>query len=215
MFSCLAPQLKAQAHLVIVPDSLNFVSPQPASFGGSVTYRFQVVNIGNADFNDSIKIRASVNGGPSFLLADSAGYFLPAFTGFANFVVDDSVSIARYGGGVNIVVIWPTSPNLPDLDVDSISDTVFVTPMALEDGLLSQAQILAYPNPTTGELHFIARGQLPRMSGAHVFGVDGKLLRSYEAMPQSVDLSEFPAGLYFVRLECHNGEKALFKIMKE
>lgn len=214
-FGLIAGTVLAQPRLVIAPDSLNFINPQPAAFGGTVTYTFEVVNVGNLDFSDSIKIDASINGGPTIRLADSSGYFLPAFGGSAPFVVTDSVTAARYGGGVNIVVIWPTSPDLPGLDVDSITDTVFVTPLGIKDGLLDAARIVAYPNPTTGELHFLAKGDLPNIRLTQVLGIDGRILQQFDYMPAYLDLQELSAGAYFVRLQSLTGESALFKVFKE
>jgi len=73
-----------------------------------------------------------------------------------------------------------------------------------------------YPNPTTGELK-IENGEL-RIKSVEIFDVMGKLQKSRKAEEQKVDwnldISNFPAGVYFVRVQTESGE-VVKKILKE
>ena len=73
-----------------------------------------------------------------------------------------------------------------------------------------------YPNPTTGELK-IENGEL-KIKSVEIFDVMGKLQKSRKAEEQkgdwNLDISNLPAGVYFVRIETASGE-VIKKILKE
>ena len=82
---------------------------------------------------------------------------------------------------------------------------------------LGEQKVIIYPNPTSGLLKVEITGfdfVLP--SSINVYNESGKLLiqKSPAAVSEVIDLSEFPAGLYIMKLDL-NGKKSEWKILKE
>ena len=74
------------------------------------------------------------------------------------------------------------------------------------------ATISVYPNPTTGVLHVtsyeLQNGLLSAVE-VEMFDVMGKKISSHHLIPtsshQTIDISHFPAGIYFLRIETEDG----------
>lgn len=61
------------------------------------------------------------------------------------------------------------------------------------------AQVLFYPNPTTGPLTAVIKASVDML---YVYDISGKLLKTYDVPKQNdiqVDLGEYSTGLYFIR----------------
>ena len=75
--------------------------------------------------------------------------------------------------------------------------------------------IKIYPNPTTGEL-WVENGEL-RIKGVEIYDVSGrKLFEQKENLTVlwSINLTVFPAGVYFVRIQTEAGE-VVKKVVKQ
>ena len=72
--------------------------------------------------------------------------------------------------------------------------------------------ITVYPNPTTGELR-IENGEL-RISNVEIFDSFGRKLTTYHYPLITINISHFPAGVYFLRISTEVGE-VIKKVLKE
>ena len=74
------------------------------------------------------------------------------------------------------------------------------------------SSIQVYPNPTTGELT-IENGEL-RIKGVEVFDVYGRKQLTIDNGQLTINISNFSAGVYFVRITTENGV-VIKKVVKE
>jgi aminopeptidase N len=96
----------------------------------------------------------------------------------------------------------------PELWLVSKTDEISSAPWV---GNIGESVI--YPNPAVGKLYF----QFPQgetISTIELISASGKVLSAYPGNLQSIDLSGFPDGMYFVKLTTNSGI-ALKKIVKE
>jgi hypothetical protein len=93
----------------------------------------------------------------------------------------------------------------------SISDTMFVDVIESVE-IFSAEDVKVYPNPTSGQLFISAKGSLERVSIVNINGIRVFQAENLPATTQ-IDLSEFPSGLYFVRLLV-KGEIIVLKVEK-
>lgn len=89
------------------------------------------------------------------------------------------------------------------MDLDKAGDAVIVKKNA-EASAEGDASFAVYPNPTSGVINIA----LPQATASEVmiFNISGKLIYNAEAQTEvEVDLSAYPAGVYFLKVE--NGSK--------
>lgn len=103
-------------------------------------------------------------------------------------------------------------PGLGNIVVEDIQDPVGIADVTMEDN-----QLVAYPNPTTGNVvvRYLQDGRM--MKNVAVYDVYGKLLKnvSVNALSTSVDLSECPAGVYLLKVTSDNQSVTVHKIVKK
>lgn len=77
----------------------------------------------------------------------------------------------------------------------------------------NSSALLLYPNPTEGILYFSAPADIMDIT-VSLFNAKGQLLGCPSIHQNRMDLTKFPAGLYFVYIE-HAGRKDLAKVIKQ
>ncbi len=202
-------KLSAQPQLQILGDSLmGLISPNNVALNDTVTYAFNVENIGNVDFSDTLIINARV-GSNTFVLADLGVQFIPVF-GSEPFTVIDTVTLARYDGGVNVVVIWPTSPHISG---DSTMDSLTVQLVGIKDGSKNFLNIQAFPNPTNGDI-YLRSNSAANITKTSIISLNGQVLQSGEGLSSPLQMSELAQGLYFVKIETDSGQQLMIRVQK-
>jgi hypothetical protein len=213
VFWMLLGAAKAQTTFLIGYDSLNFPDPDTSSFGNSVRYEFDMQNVSGSSFSDTLRFMIRVNGGLPQLLGDSGIVTIgPALT--KHFIFDDTVSALRYGGNINIVVIWPTSPS--PIAVDSMYGMLFVYEgMGLKDGWdFASFDVGLYPVPTEAVLYTRLKEPQVRVLQTQLTNVMGNVLWKEDGLPSEILMSDFSAGIYFVRVTLEDGRIGRFKVIK-
>jgi hypothetical protein len=74
--------------------------------------------------------------------------------------------------------------------------------------------LMYFPTPTQRVVSVVTR--LDWITGYHIYAADGKLVRNALFVNNQIDMSNLPAGVYFVRLHpgCNNKYRVL-KVMKQ
>jgi hypothetical protein len=103
--------LSGQNTFTVVYDTVNWISPPQAGPQDTINYTLRVSHNLPGDYAGPIDIMARVGGGTPFMLFSSLQDSIPPGPGGKLYSIRDTVDLARYGGGINIVVVWPTAPN--------------------------------------------------------------------------------------------------------
>lgn len=193
-------------------DSINFLQPTTAGFGDSLTYAIDVVNVSNTDFFGKVSFLRKVNNGPvDTIFTDSIDDTLAA--GFNRpYLLTDTVLAARFGGGINVVVVWPTAPNVTT--VDSAFGTLTVTGLGIPEDVHNAYPIVVYPNPTAGKIRFQTQFSPLLAQETTLMDQQGRTLRSLKRIPSELSLEGIPAGVYFVEVRMRDGAIRRFKVVK-
>lgn len=121
------------------------------------------------------------------------GLFRETYNNVSNYELAlDCMSIGEF-------TTYPEAGNTPCATVSSI-------------GEMTKADFLVYPNPANESL-FIESITLRENQQVKIFNQLGKLVLNSELKNGSVDISNLPAGLYFIELEHQEGNRV--KFMKE
>lgn len=103
-------------------------------------------------------------------------------------------------------------PGLGSIAIEDIQD-----PVGVEDFAMDNNQVVAYPNPTTGNVivRYLQDGRV--MENVAVYDIYGKLLKNVNvnALSTTVDLSEYPAGVYLLKVTSDNSTVSVHKIIKK
>jgi hypothetical protein len=201
---------KAQLAFHIEYDSLSNPMPDSGSYGDTFVVGFRIFNISTTPFNDRVAILMRTSQG-TFQLGDSLLMSIPAA---GNGVISalDTLSFARYGGGISIIVIWPTSPSF--MDTDSIKDAIKILPLGIENGDSKDFDVLIFPNPTTDQLFFRRNKWFP-IKETSLINSSGQVILRQDGLPVNLDLENLTAGFYYLRLLAPSGAVATFKVIRE
>ncbi len=128
--------------------------------------------------------------------------------GSMNFDAGASIAVV----GVDEFVITATISGEMTIDGEVINGepgvllTAKFNTQALSAGDVSERRsIQLYPNPTAGLLNLKSIGE-SEVHQASLISVDGDEIKSWSgSMPEQIDLSELPAGLYFLKLQDARG----------
>lgn len=204
--------VNAQAYLALFADSLNGpIFQTSVTEGLTLGFSFDVGNLGNATFSDSLTIMAKAGNNPPFVLKELGVQTIPVGS-WLPVTASDTVSSARYDGGVNIVVIWPTTPSVI-IGRDSSFDTVNVILLGVKDGASNFLELVAFPNPAGDEIYLHSNtGSI--VKNTKLISIEGQILRDYDGFPYSLPLSDLSAGMYFLRFETKSGEQMTIRITK-
>ena len=146
--------------------------------------------------DDTIWILQRVNNGPIDttlqIYFDTLDPYVPRLANFR-----DTLSAARYGG-INVVVIWPTAPNIIALDSAKLIDFQVNGILGI-DGEMSRTHIQLYPNPTSDFARLDYELGSVRIKGYELYDMGGRLLAQQEGIPNSIEVAHLPDGHYWVK----------------
>lgn len=118
--------------------------------------------------------------------------------------------------GGNTVVIWPSFVGQSIPAVDSIRVVVFVGAVnGTTSNPPSLSEEFVIPNPVSNYLEFIPKNGAQTPKEVTLFSVTGKLMLSAQAENQGIfNISQLPAGIYFIRARMSNDKIGYFKFLK-
>ena len=81
------------------------------------------------------------------------------------------------------------------------------------------AKLSVYPNPTTGELVITLPSAVATVGELQVLGLDGKVLHSQQLgdgiLTETIDLSNYPSGIYFIKFQNTAGTIFFEKVIRQ
>ncbi len=209
MFCCFGAS-KAQFAFHIEYDTVGFSLPDSGSYGDSLPLDFRIYNNTTTPFADVVTFFMRTSQG-TFVLGDTVGMTIPPGGNRVASVVD-TLTFARYGGGISIIVIWPTSPSF--MDTDSIKDEIKIIPLGIDNGDTKDFGVVIFPNPTTDQLYFRRSSWLP-IKETSLVNSSGQVILRQDGLPLHLDLGDLAAGFYYLRLRAPSGAVANFKIVRQ
>lgn len=179
-----------------------------------VTY--QVENQDTAPYTGSIVLYYELNG-------DSINqYFLDSLS-VAGLQQGDTTPIrtvpvlattARFGGGVNIMVVWPTAQNA--INTNELEEQIYVDTLKLANlppDQLGTQTIDLYPNPVRTVLHLGYGGIKADPQSLHVLDAMGREVYFSDNEFGSIEVQTFSKGMYYVHLRFSDGQEYLGKFL--
>jgi hypothetical protein len=207
---CCFGAVKAQFAFHIEYDTVGFSLPDSGSYGDSVPLDFRIYNNTTTPFADVVTFFMRTSQG-TFVLGDTVGMTIaPGGNRVASVV--DTLSFARYGGGISIIVIWPTSPSF--METDSIKDEIKILSLGFENGDSKDFGLRIFPNPTTDQLFFLWDRAFP-IKETSLVNSSGQVILKQNGVPVKMDFGELSAGVYYLRLLAPSGALATFKVIRQ
>lgn len=209
----LQTSLFSQVVFHIETDTLS--SPNPLNLGDSLFFKFTIFNQGTTNFNDSLYIVRRVNGFVDTIDVIQSVSLDTLPSDSENINTGELASAARYGGGINVVVIWPTGPSLiSPTTTDSISDDVYIIGTSSLPEAYRNSIFQVYPNPSADRLRFLTDIPTSAIDLVQVMGINGQILKSYPQLPPIISLADLPKGTYLIQVQFKGGESRTLKVIR-
>ena len=212
IFALLSFNAKGQIMTLSVNgDSTSITPPDPIYLGDSINYNFVVVNTGQDTLMDSIFIMQRID----TAVYQIGGYFkvmVPQDTLMIG--IKEQVLSPKFGGGVHVVVIWPTAPSHTTTDSIKREITFIDTLTWIGEPGLPQYKLDAYPNPTQNKLNFRAKFPPHVLLGMEMYESTGKLIDKWDHLPDFIEMNNYPHGIYFLHARFDKGQTKVFKLIR-
>lgn len=202
-------QLQAQLSFHVSWDTGNVPFPRTQIFNDTVRYTLTLTNLTATPFSDTVDFQLRTTLG-TFQIASFDSVNIAGF-GSETFTFLDSTLASRYGGGINVVVVWPTSPS--PMQTDSLRDTLRINTVSVDPPSWGQ-QIEVFPVPSEGEVHLRQHSQAILIRRTELVDVTGRVIRSYGGLPSMISVHDLPKAVYFIRLEDDRGQQLVLKLLK-
>lgn len=207
LLACGTPFLsRGQAIFSLFPDSVQFF-PDTIPANTVFTHDFYLQNMSPASYTGSISFKLAVGGFVDSILGVNNVTISQGDT--LHFSILDSTMAPRYGGGVNIVVVWPDAPGVQTQD--TFTHIVYVVEaMAFsEQGRWKNLKV--FPVPAHDRMH-IEPGQAD-LSEVWLVNAAGVPVRKWKGSPGEITVSGWPAGHYSLLFFDRNGERVARRIV--
>lgn len=186
-------------------------SPSTVPFDDTLKYVFTLENTNALSFVDSMHFNMRTSLG-TFRIASYDSVVIPA-NGAYGFIVTDSSKSYKYTGGINVVVIWPTSPSM--ITTDSLVDTLTVITVGLWPSNPLEDEVNVYPVPTSGMLYFQYSLPRPAFARMEVTNAAGQVVRKFVGSPSSISLDGLSAGTYWLTFLTEHGPFTSVRVIKD
>ncbi|MEM7036063.1 MAG: T9SS type A sorting domain-containing protein [Bacteroidota bacterium] len=209
----LSTALRAQPVFAVAWDTVNFPIPMQLNSGDTVTYVYEVRNVGNQDFSSTLFHNIRVNNGPVDTLATSQGDSLNVQGTPRQYSWSETTGHPRYSGGINVVVIWPSAPNTETQD--TVKGTLQIGTLSMDDPLANEYKLLVFPNPFNAS--FQMQNAVPHkvVDRVRMHDLQGRLLREEAGLPREMDLTGAASGVYILEVHYKDGGLQRLKIVKD
>ena len=207
---------------------------EPMPFVNIVVYQGDIqINGGQSDFDGNYKIKP-LKPGTYTIKTSSVGYMPVELSGVTidsnstafvdlkmkpSFIVLEDIIIRNYRCGCCCLICYPDTVNIePIIDLfaeqDSINDTITaVLPSTLFSKKSQVSALSVFPNPTSGEITIANISGLSEITLMDINGKIMKMIDETDMMQQSIDLSFYKPGVYFLRY-MEDGEPKAHRILK-
>ena len=207
------PKLSIDTIVIPNPDTLDYVG----GVNDKITYAFRLTNVGGLAAQGQVDIMFDYNGDT---LVERLSLVVDLESGeFVDTMVTDSVLHpnvdARYGGGGNIIVIWPRAE--PDIQANP-PDTSHSFPylnqyVNRKPPVVITPRIEVYPNPVHDNLYFRYKKTNSSLEFVRIYDPYGRQMFTTKQPVTEVSMAPYPAGLYYVEFRYRDGVKGIFKVL--
>ena len=208
-----APKLVIDTPIVVNPDTLYY----NAGAGDSIiTYPIRIRNIGSLGANGLVDVMFRYKGS-----IDSVKLTFPINLEnqqFVDTVVVDTVrgSGLRYGGGVNIIVIWPRAhpdvmADAPDTSQATVYIDTYVGTKGPEDPVFDRVEL--YPNPADLAVNVLYKKMDSRLELVRILNMEGREVYQNSLPVKELPFGSQPSGIYFVEFRYADGINGTFKVV--
>lgn len=184
-----------------------------------IDYTVTIINNGNDAYNGSISLRAYHNG-DSGTTEEKDQWVVNNFEVGQTQTVSyrDTVtnSDARYGGGNNIIVIWPHSDSPGVQAPDSSSDDIYI------DGLVNVVKreefiqrVKLWPNPVKDFFNIRYPKDAHKLEYVRIINQLGQVVRQYDKPVTTVPTSKLAKGLFFVEIRYRDGVQGNYRLINQ
>lgn len=125
-------------------------------------------------------------------------------------------AIPRYGGGGNIIVVWPrAAPDVMAAAPDTGQASIYIKglPLNRKNPREIYERVQLYPNPTTGTLRFRYTKVGTPLEFISVTDLHGREVYRSARGVMEIPLDNEPNGIYFVQIRYRDGIQGLYRIM--
>ena len=209
-------------------DSLPLTSPASVSYNDSIDYQVIIVNSdsqGNS-ISDVFDLAIGNSLGDSSIILSNPSPVNDTLTNlgdtvhirYSNEILDSAA--ARYGGGgggIVVITIWPVARSMPQLGAADTANFVLIFPVTASVHPSWQDRkimIASFPNPVSETLFLRYGGIEKEVEYVRIFNLAGEEVYATEKAVSKIDMTPYPVGMYFLRLEGVEGKSASFKIEK-
>lgn len=181
-----------------------------------ITYNLRLENVGGSAATGLVDIIFDYNqNGPqnvlSLVIDLESGEFID--TSVTDVVLPPGQD-ARYGGGGNIIVIWPKAePDMMASAPDTAQTGIYIdTYVDSQDRIELESRLDLYPNPADQNLNIRYHKLNSVIEHIKVMDLTGRVhLYSEEALKE-INLASLPSGLYLIDFKYRDGIQGVFKV---
>ncbi|MCB9232273.1 MAG: T9SS type A sorting domain-containing protein [Bacteroidia bacterium] len=197
----------------ITYNSSTVVSPDTFSPGDSVHYFFVLNNLDSLNsVNTSASYRQKLPPSSTvYTLFTDTLTILPGDT--ANIGFSEVVQSGKYAGGVNVLVIWPDAPAISSTDTIVVEVFYKDTTDNIPPGLAGNYDLKVFPKPSKGSVKLQSKAPAHIINDLVLYTPDGKLVKHLKYLPEQLDLSTLPDGIYHLAVRLKDGSAMREKIL--
>jgi hypothetical protein len=201
--------LWSQNTFSILADSLE-LQTDTLPFNTNFTFTFALRNNSLFPFQGNIVLRNQINAGA----IDSFPMIINATIGAGDtltHVEADSTFAPRYGGGINVVVIWPEMVGFTA--ADSFIKIIFIDTGTAYIAPAQFRNLKLWPNPTTDRVVFDGDIDPSQMNEVWLVNAAGIPVRRWKGLPNELEVGDVPAGAYHLVFFTKEGERFAKKLI--
>lgn len=180
----------------------------------TIPFTYTITNTGTVPFAGEINVLYYLNNDSTTIYTlDSLPLDTLAASQTNTYATTLLATSVTFGGGVNILVIWPAATNAT---FDTLVDSFYVdtTTMANLPPELRAKDIQLYPNPARTQLHFNFGHAAPVPTSLTIRDLAGREVYFTEESFQVIDLHTFQADTYFLSMQFRNGQTYQARFVK-
>lgn len=128
--------------------------------------------------------------------------------------IQEIFQTTQYRPGGNVVVIWPSAPQVTTKD--SLKQAIIVdypTGIDAHPGKIPEPELVVYPNPASDRIFFRLEGKLIVAEQVRILDVSGRLIQQ-EQQTNSVALESLQRGTYILEIFLPDNRFKAVKILK-
>lgn len=190
--------------------------PDTISYGSIGTVTANIKNVGNLPTTPPITLVVgvidSIAGTVTIIDSAQNTNALPANDSIT-ITVNTTITAADFSLGGNGVVIWPIAPDADAVD-SSAKNVIVVEATSIAEPWSNYESLILFPNPAKDQLFWQFNGTSFFAEHVRMVDVQGKLVFEQHQV-QTIDLSSFSKGIYFLEVQLDEQRVKTFKVLKQ